>query len=501
MGLPVERENFDEEDYAHFAERLGESLTALRALLARPGFGEGQATIGAEVEMHLVDAQAAPTPKNAEVLQRLSDPRVTLEINRFNLEINAAKATLAGTPFRQLHAELAAILSDVRDASSQEDARVALVGILPTLRIGHLMADALSDAPRYRALSRILQVMRGAPFAVHIKGRESHTASCDDVTLEGANASFQVHLRVCPAAFARHFNAAQLAAAPVLAASANSPYFDGCELWDETRIALFQQSVDTRLDARERARMPSRVSFGHGWLREAHDPFTENVALHAALLPVLTDERALAVVRDGGVPSLSELRLHQSTVWSWNRAIYDPHDGGHLRIEHRVLPSGPTLIDMIANAALTLGLTLGLAPMMDELTPTLPFSHVEQNFYRAAKHGLAAELAWPASQAPSPRVRRADELVLGLLPLAAHGLTMAGVDAGEVDDLLAIVRGRVTSGRTGAVVQRAMVAQVAREQACERERALAKMMDRYLAWSERDIPVHRWDVPLTPESV
>jgi gamma-glutamyl:cysteine ligase YbdK (ATP-grasp superfamily) len=492
MGLAIERERFTAAEHTAFVERLDGCLAALRELLARPGFGAGAASIGAEVEMHLVDAQAQPLPENAAVLALANDPRLTLEINRFNLEVNARPVPLAGTPFTELARELGEALGVARVAARGAGARLALVGILPTLRVAHLADGALSDAPRYRALSRTLREMRGEPFAVHIKGRESLTAQCDDVALEGANASFQVHLRATPITFAPLFNAAQLAAAPLLAATSNSPWFDGKSLWDETRIALFQQAVDTRVDARERSRMPSRVAFGYGWIRDAYEPFAANVAMHPTLLPVLTDEDPLAVVRAGGVPRLEELRLHHGTVWNWNRAVFDPDGGGHLRIEHRLLPSGPTLTDMIANAALTLGLTLGLAPQMEELTKTFPFQYAEQNVYSAAKQGLDAELLWPADRAPSPRPRRARELVIELLPVARAGLVQAGVDAAEVDRLLGCVRERVASGRTGAVVQRAMVARF--EADGGREAALARMLESYLAWSERDLPVHTWKV-------
>jgi gamma-glutamyl:cysteine ligase YbdK (ATP-grasp superfamily) len=418
MGLPIERENFDEQEYRRFAERLTESLTVLRELLARPGFGVGPKSIGAR------------------------DPRLTLEINRFNLEANTPPMTLAGRPFSQLQRELTQALSVVRDAADKHGARAALVGILPTLRVAHLSEGVLSDSARYRALSSRLRNMRGEPFAVHIKGRESLSAHCDDVALEGANASFQVHLRVAPEDFATCYNAAQLAAAPVLAACANSPYFDGRSLWEETRIALFQQSVDTRLDARERTRTPSSVSFGYGWIHQPYEPFAENVALHPALLPLLAEEDPQRALARGLVPQLSELRLHHGTVWNWNRAVFDPADGGHLRIEHRLLPSGPTVIDMVANAALTIGLTLGLSTQMARLSPTFPFSYVQQNMYEAAKHGLSAELVWPAQQAPSPCPRSARELVLSLLPTAEAGLIAAGVEPQEVRGLLEIIRAR-----------------------------------------------------------
>jgi gamma-glutamyl:cysteine ligase YbdK (ATP-grasp superfamily) len=493
MGLAIERERFTAAEFAQFSERLTENLAVLRGLLQRPGFGLGAPMLGAEVELHLVDAQAAPLAKNQELLDSAADPRLTLEINRFNVEINAAPQPLRGRPFEALQKDLHSALSVVRSAAAQHLARVVMAGTLPTLRVSHLSEGVLSDAPRYRALSRTLREMRGEPFAVHIKGRESLTAHCDDVALEGVNASFQVHLRVTPGDFAHAFNAAQLTSAPLLAAAGNSPFFDGKSLWDETRIALFQQSVDTRLDAKERKRMPSRVAFGYGWVRDACEPFAENVALHPALLPVCSDEDASAVLRAGGVPQLGELRLHHGTVWNWNRAIFDPAQGGHLRIEHRLLPSGPTLLDMVANAALALGLTLALAAHMPAVEPAFPFAYAEQNLTLAAKHGLDAELLWPSSRAPSPRTRRAGELLLELLPRAEAALVQAGVELDEASALLAIIRERVTTGRTGAVVQRALTRHF--EARHGRDRALVLMLEHYLEHSWSDVPVHRWPMP------
>ncbi|HEY6882303.1 MAG TPA: hypothetical protein VI299_29935, partial [Polyangiales bacterium] len=271
MGLPIDREQFTAGEYARFGERTSEQLAALRTLLERLGFGDDEPTIGAEVELHLVDRACAPLPVNAQVLASANDPRLTLEINRFNIEGNLRPVALCGEPFGGLLSELRDVLAVVRAAAAKHGARPVAVGILPTLSLAHL-SDALSDAPRYRVLSNTLRDMRGAPFSVHIKGQDSLSAQCDDVALEGANASFQVHLRVSPSEFARTFNAAQLAAGPVLSACANSPFFAGKQLWQETRIALFQQSVDTRSDAKERASLPSRVSFGHGWVHDAFAP-------------------------------------------------------------------------------------------------------------------------------------------------------------------------------------------------------------------------------------
>jgi gamma-glutamyl:cysteine ligase YbdK (ATP-grasp superfamily) len=475
MGLPIDREQFTAAEFARYGERLTEQLAALRELLRRPGFGEQEPSIGAEIELHLVDREGEPLAVNAEVLASAHDDRLTLEINRFNVEANLRPQRLRGAPFSALLAELREALGVVQRAAEPHGARPVMVGILPTLQLAHL-TDALSDAPRYRALSNTLRDMRGEPFAVSIKGHESLSAQCDDVALEGANASFQVHLRVTPGEFARTFNAAQLAAGPLLSVCANSPFFAGKHLWEETRIALFQQSVDTRVDHKQRAQLPSRVTFGHGWVHDAYAPFAENVALHPALLPMCSPDEG----------RLEELRLHHGTVWNWNRAVFDPDEGGHLRIEHRLLPSGPTEIDMIANAAFTIGLSLGLRARMEIATAIFPFAYAEQNLYRAAKYGLQAELFWPAERAPSPRLRSARELVRELVPVALQGLTEAGVHEDEARALLAIIDERAQSGRTGAAVQRAWLP------ADERARALRAMVERYLAHSFGELPVHCW---------
>jgi gamma-glutamyl:cysteine ligase YbdK (ATP-grasp superfamily) len=485
MGIEVEREHFSDEERAQFSERLQENLNVLRELLASPGFGEGETSIGVEVEMHLVDPAAQPACVNRAVLARLDDPRCTLEIDAFNFEINSQPLPLQGQPFSRLDAELSELLDKVRASAAQSDARVLLAGTLPTLTSTLLQGPVLSDSARYRAMSRTLREKRGEPFMVHIEGRETLHAECEHLTVEGANASLQVHLRVPPDEFADVYNAAQLAVGPLLAVTGNSPYFDGKCLWEESRIALFKQATDTRIDEQERMRSPARVSLGHGFI---HDPlflFQENAALFEPLLPVVSERRLV-----DGVPALDELRLHQGTVWNWNRAVYDPASGGHLRLEHRVVASGPTRVDMLANAALTLGLTLALAPLMAAWLPAFPFEYVERNMYRAATHGLSAMLAWPGSSAPSPRMHRARDLVLALLPLAEAALIQHGVDGAEVTPLLEIIRQRAQSGQTGAAAQRSMVERYERD--LPRAEALAHMLEEYLPLSAGDVPVHRW---------
>ena len=493
MGLTIEREWFDPVDYRRFEVRLEECLVALGRLLARPGFGVGPATIGAELELCLVDAQGRALPRNQEVRAETADPRVVLEIDRFNLELNLTPAPLAGRPFAALASELEQALGIVRRAAAWHGGRPVMVGVLPTLEPSDLQLAALSDAPRYRALNHGLRRLRQEPFRVRIDGADPLELATDDVGLEGANTSFQVHLRVDPDRFADHYNAAQLATGPVLAAAGNSPTFLGHRLWQETRVALFKQAVDDRDPAGRSSRRVARVAFGTGWTRTGPlELLEESVRLHEPILPVLSPEDPLALEADGAVPALAELRLHQGTVWRWNRAIYDPADGGHLRIELRALPAGPTVVDMAANAAFLLGLTLALAPDTPTMINRFAFQQAHHNFYRAAQLGLGAHLAWPATTHPAPTLPAA-ELVHQLLPTATNGLTKAGVDPEEANRLLAVIEGRAHTGQTGATWQHQALATL--EQRLGHRRALTAMLERYLDHQHTGQPVHTWPLP------
>ncbi|MCY1031703.1 glutamate--cysteine ligase [Corallococcus sp. BB11-1] len=494
MGLAIQQEEFTPEEHERFVQRLAESLEALRALLRRPGFGVGPTTMGAELEVYLVDGAGHPLPVNQQVLARSRDERLTLELNRFNMEMNVRPSLLAGRPFTALRAEFEDVLKELGRAAATQGARVAAVGILPTLRQADLGKGALTQQPRYRALNAAIRKRRGGPFHVAIAGDDTLNLAWDDVTLEGANTSLQFHLRVAPEDFARVYNAAQLATAPVLAASGNSPLFLGKRLWEETRVALFQQATDDRGEGGDDvAHLHPRVTFGHGWVREGvHELFAEAVALYPPLLPVMGEESPLEVAAAGGVPELGELRLHQGTVWCWNRAIYDPHGEGHVRIELRALPAGPTVVDMVANGAFLLGLTLGLAERVDALLPALPFWQARRNFKQAARVGLDAVMLWPAEVAPSPRPVPVVDLVKQLLPVARRGLTEHGVAPEEADAMLDVIAQRVAVRRTGARWQREVLAKL--EAHMPRQDALAALLERYLQHAEEGLPVHTWPV-------
>jgi hypothetical protein len=489
MGLEIDRDCFAPADYERFSARLRDCLAALRALLERPAFGDGEATVGVELELGLIDARGRPALRNGEVLAAAADPRMGLEIDRFNVELNSTPVPLEGRPFTALARELEEMLAMARGAASRTGATVVAIGILPTLEPDDLGQGALSDRARYRALSEGLRAQRGRSFQVHIEGEDALDFAADDPSLEGANASFQLHLRVPPQAFARTYNAAQIATAPALAVACNSPMLFGRRLWDETRIALFRQTVDERAEGGDEDWRPARVSFGHGWVRRgALELFAEAVAMHAPLLPATANEDPLAVVRAGEVPRLAELRLHQGTVWRWNRAVYDHAAGGHLRIELRALPSGPTVVDMVSTGAFALGLTLGLAPDGDELAQRMTFGQARRNFYEAARRGLDAALLWPADAAPSPRPVPLRALLGALLPVARRGLVEGGVAADEADRWLAVVDARVAAWTNGATWQR-------RALRGERRRdpsARAQMLLRYEELSRSGAPVHTW---------
>ncbi|MEV1248301.1 glutamate--cysteine ligase [Nonomuraea sp. NPDC049750] len=464
MGQDLDKERFSEAEYTRFGERLHEQLDVLRELLDRPGFGEGPTTIGAELELFLIDEAGRPLPRNAEVRDALGDPRVVLELGRFNLEVNLTPLPLEGRPFEQLGAEVQETLTSVDRAV--EGGGAVPIGILPTLSADDFTKEAISDQNRYRAMSRGLRRLRLEPFLVKIDDLE---LAVEDVILESANTSWQVHIRTPPDRFARLFNAAQLATGPVLAACGNSPFFLGRQLREETRIALMEEAADDR-DLERRYRKDGRVTFGSDWVREgAYELFERYVRDYDPVLPDMTD--------NPDPLDVPELRLHQGTIWHWNRPVYDPSDGGHLRIEMRALPAGPSCADMAANTAFLIGLTMSQAER--DLTE-YAFAEAYQNFYRAAMHGLDAKLSWPGRDGDFA----AADLVLELLPEAREGLLAAGVAPSDADGALDVIRQRTRLRRTGAAWQRETLAEFGGD--------AERLVRRYHELALSGQPVHTW---------
>lgn len=484
MGMDITQEEFSDADYARFRERLDSCLVTLSELVRKPGFGTGPATIGAELELVLVDGACRPLPKNQVIRDAIADPRVTLELTRFNLELNASPLPLAGHSFADLEAELNFLVAKVTAAAAAHGGRATAIGILPTITAGDLGQAMLSESARYGALINALRRLRGGPLRADLPGAEPLLVAAD-VTLRGAPTSFQVHLRVEPASFARVYNAVQLATAPALAMAGNSPTFLRHRLWEESRIALFRRRTAGRA---HEPRPHTRISLGSGWLRgDAADLFADSVRLHEPLLPVLAGPGESGQCA-GQAPALDELRLHHGTVWPWNRAVYDPIGTGHLRVEMRALPAGPTVIDMAANAAFLIGLSLWLADQDERWTYALPFECADHNFHSAAQYGLAAQLAWPTWPRGGTRILTAAEIIREALPTARQGLLSAGVAESEADRLLEVIEARVSSGQTGAAWQRAALAAVRRTATDE----YAEMLRRYIDNSATGRPVHTW---------
>ena len=495
MGIAIDRDTFEPADYDRFRSRLRASLEVLPRVLARPGFGSSDADLGVELELSIVDGFGQALPINRELLARSLDGHLTLEIDRFNLEYNLKPVPLQGRPFTAIRNQLQRSVERLDELAAPHGGQVVAVGILPSLTRADLQAHSMTDLPRYRALSRVLRDLRGGPVDITIDGPEPLRTQCDDVTVEGAATSLQVHLRVHPRDFVARYNAAQLITAPVLAACVNSPVFLGHLLWDETRIALFRQAVDARPTGASDWRSPARVCFGNGWSREGPlELFQETVALFPPLLPITSEEEPGVVFDRGATPGLDELRLHLSTVWRWNRPVYDPAGPGHLRIEMRALPSGPTPIDCAANAALMVGLTAGFSGRMQELLPAFPFDYARWNFYHAAQHGLAATLLWPVpGGGTSPREVAVRALLEELVPVAEEGLASLGVDSSEVGALSSVIKARVANGQTGASWQRTALARI--ERSLPRAEALRELTRQYASRSKHLDPVHTWSAP------
>lgn len=490
MGTAIDRVNFSEEDYRRFSARLRDNLSAFRRLAAIPDFGEGDASFGAELELYVVDRLGRPLHINQEILNELQDPRLTLELNRYNLEYNFSPVLARDGCFHATQDQALAALRKLNGCAEKWYGSSVAIGILPTLRQADVGYHAMTKTPRFEALTRELSKIRGGPFAIRIQGEDPIHLEMEDVTLEGANTSFQVHLKVSAREFANTYNALQLVTPLGLALAGNSPTLFGHRLWQETRIPLFKQSIDCR--RRDPLHpQPARVNYGHSWLRlGAVELFAESIYLYRPILPLLSEEEPLQVLKSGGLPQLNELRLQQGSVWLWNRPVYDPADGGHLRIEMRALPAGPSVVDMLANAVLLIGLTKVMQKKINRLLPAIPFDYCIRNFYRAAEKGLDAELIWPSVTQNEPEYHRAGDLLRQFLPRIPEQLEAAGFPKADFAPFLEVVRERLDSGQTGSRWQLSKLQELETE--LPREKALAEMLSQYQQFSTRNIPVAQW---------
>jgi len=488
MGEHKVEQYLDEKKSQAFMKALLDDLRALAFMLQDERVENGVTRIGAEQEMFLIDRYLRPAPVSLEVLAHANDPRLTTEIARFNLEANLTPLGLTGNCFTQMQDELETLLELARNAAATQNADVLLSGILPTLQKSDLTLDNLTPVARYHALNDGVIRLRGGPLSIHIKGLDELHLTHDNIMMESCNTSFQVHFQSNAKDFANHYNVAQAITAPVLAAAVNSPVLFGQRLWQETRVALFQHSTDERSRPQLARNQPTRVNFGDCWLRNSIvELFHDQITRFRPIMVIEPNENPFEVLARGETPSLSALRLHNGTVWRWNRACYGVTDGvPHLRIENRALPSGPTVVDEIANAAFFTGLMVALPQAYGDIAKRMEFDDAKMNFFRAARHGLDAQFKWIDGESHS-----APALILDhLLPLAQQGLTTAGVATEDVQKYLDIVRERAQSRQTGATwIMKSLTAMDNSTSKDTRQRRLTAAM---LTSQKKGEPVHRW---------
>jgi len=449
MGEQNVQHSGDEGLRRAFMKALLNEVRALEDMHTAGMFESGIRRIGAEQEMFLVDQANRPALSAMQVLDRIKDPRYTHELGLFNLEANLSPLELGGDCLRRLEAEAEELLQVGRTAAAEVGSRIALVGILPTLTKDHLSLDAMVPMARYFALNEALLRLRGTHFQISIKGIDQLSFNHDNLMLEACNTSFQVHFQVDADEFAHLYNIAQAVTGPLLAACVNSPILLGKRLWHESRIAVFEHSIDSRSQAHAARGHKPRVHFGDQWVEESViEIFKEDIARFRVILTTEFEDDPIGMVARGEVPRLNALRLHNGTVYRWNRACYGISDNGkpHLRIENRVIPSGPTVLDEVANAAFFFGMMARLSRSVSDIREHFNFGDVKANFLAAAREGLRAQMIWFGEEQMT-----AQQLILDkLLPLAQEGLEEAGIDSDDIERYLGVLRARVERRRTGA---------------------------------------------------
>jgi hypothetical protein len=501
MGQDVDRTRFSRRERQRYRAKVQRCLEALTTMLREHPFAEDDPMTGIEVELNLVDGALSPAMTGREVLQAIGGSEFQTELGRWNIELNLPPRPLPGDQWRHLEHELLDELAVARAKARDCSSSIAMIGILPTLDRDHLVADSISTDDRYAVLNEQMLAARGEPIHVDIAGgdpagkhpvaAERFAADFESIVPEAACTSMQLHLQVSPSSFPSYWNAAQCLAGVQLGLGANSPFLLGSRLWAETRIPLFTQACDVRTVELRNQGVRPRVWFGERWISSVLDLFAENARYFPGIVPFPGDSDPISTLRDGGVPDLDELKLHNGTIWRWNRPVYDVADGQpHIRLENRVLPSGPTAVDMVANALFFYGLLRVLVEADRPLWQSMSFEAAEENFTTAARHGMDAPLYWPGTGWIKP-----DELALRkLLPLAHEGLSRWGVTPAVQDRYLSVIERRCVTGRTGATWQLQTVAALERR-GMSRSGALHGMLERYLEFSEANEPVHSWQIP------
>lgn len=472
MGQEISDSEFDQAAFSEFRRRVDDETRLLADWLQQGRLASSRRRFGFEIEGWLIDAEGRPVARNQEFLDAVDDPLVVPELSRFNFEINSDPLALKAGALDEMHDELHRRLHHCRDAARGVSARPLLIGILPTVRSSDLTLANMSPLQRYRAINdQIFRLRDGRPIELDIDGVEHLHHLHHDVMLEAGTTSLQIHVEVDAAEAARAFNVCKMLSAITVGVAANSPYLFGRQLWHETRIALFEQAVSVG-----GSDYSKRVTFGARYAEHSIlECFEANRTRYPVLLPDLMEQPR---------ERLAHLRLHNGTVWRWNRPLIGFNSDGkpHVRIEHRVVAAGPTARDAIANTALFLGLFEALMRSDEPIEQLLPFARARDNFYAASRYGLDATIGWMGA-APRPLH---EVLSDGLIARAGQGLAAAGLEQDEIDSWLGIVRARVEHRMTGADWQIAWVKRHGRD--------FTALVEAYAVCQAQDRPVHEWSL-------
>jgi len=482
MGQEISFSQFDKSDFEHFYKKLNNETALLKKILEQKACSTRAPVAGFEIESWLLDKNMQPTPINKHFLSTLNNPLAFEELAKFNIELNSTPTPLAGNVFSRMHKQLQSTWDCAFKHAQTLDSQLLMIGTLPTLKQSDLSLANMSDLNRYHALNEQILSSRGKPINLDIIGNEHLKLAHHDVMLESATTSFQIHTQL-PFDIAHHFyNASIIASAPIVALCANSPYLFGKDLWNESRIPLFEQAIETG-GFNGAAQGPiRRVSFGTGYARHSiMECFTENLEHFPILLPANLDSSAEA---------FEHLRLHNGTIWRWNRPLIGFDDDGtpHIRVEHRTPAAGPTTIDSIANAAFFYGLSKNLSDEIMDKGLSLSFPQAKDNFYQAARYGLDSSIVWlDGNKHPLQSLLRSE-----LIPRAILGLKSLGVTSCDTEDFLSIILQRINNKQNGCHWQRQVVEK--QKQDLSLSENLKSMTETYLKNQQSGIPVSEWSI-------
>lgn len=477
----------DNEAKRLFTRAVLNDLRALELMIEKGLIETGARRIGAEQEMFITNDDYSPNLTALDILADVKDERFTNEIALFNIEANLTPRRFEGKCLREMEEEIKEVLSIARKHAGAHESKIILAGILPTLRQLDLTMDSITPVDRYYELNDRLREIRGSDFRMDIRGVDELSVTHDNFLLEAMNTSFQVHFQVSGNEFVDMYNLSQAVTGPLMAVAVNSGLIHHYRLWHESRIAVFQNSIDTRSTTHQKRGTQPRVHFGNEWINSIVDVFRDDISRFSVVLTSEYEEDPVGMVNAGVMPKLKALMLHNGTVYRWNRPCYGVKDNiPHLRIENRVLPSGPSVIDEVANSAFYFGLMSGMSQRIEDITQVLRFSDARNNFLQACRTGLECHFNWINSESVSAAKLINEEL----LPIAETGLQQAGLDAEDIERYLTTIAKRVDTKQTGARWAIQSITQMGQDvHPDEKVRSVVAEMDQQ---QRNDKPIHEW---------